>query len=164
MNQLVSLLNTLKSLNLHVRTITPSMDEIQTLIATDQYQLAAHHIRKNIQYHVDFNHLTASTYQIQLLNMIHNIVIDKGIAYLREYFDSLFEIIHSNDELKPIFLYHEFKNSGYKLDQPEHYEKFVKMTRKLNAKEFKDKELIIFFCAKILETHDEINKMKSQYI
>lgn len=164
MNQLVSLLKTLNSLKLHVRTEMPSMDDIQLLIATDQYHLAAHHIRKHIQYHLAFNKLNRSTHQIQLLNMIHNLVLDKGIAYQREYFDSLFEIIHSNSDLKPIFLYHEFKNSGYRLDEPEHYEKFVKMVRKLNEKDFKDKELIIFLCSKILETHDDIKKLKSQYI
>ena len=164
MNQLVCLLKTLKSLKLNVHTEMPSVDDFQLLIGTDRCSLAAHHIRKEIHYHHEHNKLTDDTHQIQLLKMIHNQVIDKGIAHQREYFDSLFEIIHSNDELKPIFLYHEFKNSGYKLNQPEHYEKFLKMTRKLNAKEFKVKELIIFLCAKILETYDEINKMKSQYM
>jgi hypothetical protein len=160
MNQLTSLLITLEAMKLHVTSKMTSMDDIKILIATDNYRSAAHHLLMNIQKH-DF---PENDHRSQILKRIHNIVIDKGIAHLREYFDSLFEIIQSNDELKPIFLYHEFKNSGYKLEQPEHYEKFVKMGRKLNTKEFKDKELIIFFCAKILETHDEINKFKSQYL
>lgn len=163
MNQLVSLLKTLKSLKLNVRTEMPTVDDFQLLIATDSCSLAAHHIRKEIQYHQTHNNLTDDTHQIQLLKMIHNLVIDKNIEQQREYFDSLFDIIQSNDELKPILVFHEFKNSGYKLNDPEHYEKFVKRVRSLNNKAFQNKELIIFFCSKILETHDVIQKLKSQY-
>jgi len=163
MNQLVSLLKTLKSLKLNVRTEMPSVDDFQLLIATDSCSLAAHHIRKEIQYHHDHNNLTDDTHQIQLLKMIHNQVIDKSIVQKQEYFDSLFELIHSNSDLKPILKYHEFKDHGYKLMVPEHYEKFVSMGRSLNNKKFQNKELIIFFCSKILETHDEIQKLKSQY-
>jgi hypothetical protein len=163
MNQLVSLLKTLKSLKLNIRSEMPSVDDFQLLIATDSCRLAAHHIRKEIQYHLEFNKLTDDTHQIQLLKMIHNLVIDKNIEQQREYFDSLFDLIQSNAELKPILVFHEFKNSGYKLTEPEHYEKFVKMGRSLNNKAFHNKELIIFFCSKILETHDEIEKLKTQY-
>lgn len=163
MNQLVSLLKTLKSLSLKVRSEMPSVDDFQLLIATDSCTLAAHHIRKEIQYHYDHNNLTDDTHQIQLLKMIHNQVIDKNIVQKQDYFDSLFELVGSNDALKPILVFHEFKNSGYKLAEPEHYDKFVKMGRSLSNKEFHNKELIIFFCSKILETHDTIQKLKSQY-
>lgn len=163
MNQIVSLLKTLKSLKLNVRTEMPTVDDFQLLIATDSCRLAALHIRKEIQYHLEFNNLTDDTHQIQLLKMIHNLVIDKNIEQKREYFDSLFDLIQSNAELKPILVFHEFKNSGYKLNDPEHYEKFLKRVRSLNNKAFHNKELIIFFCSKILETHDEIEKLKTQY-
>ena len=163
MNQLVSLLKTLKSLKLNVETGMPSVDDLQLLIATESCSLAAHHIRKEIQYHLEFNKLTDDTHQIQLLKMIHNILIDKDIVNKREYFDSLFELIKTNDELKPILLFHEFKNSGYKMSDPDHYQKFVKMGQNLNKKEFKNKELMLLFCSKILQTHDEIEELKSQY-
>lgn len=159
MNQLVALLHTLESMKLNVRSKMTSMDDIKILIATDSYNLAAHHLRQNIQDHG----FPENDHCSQILKMIHNIVIDKGIAYKEEYFDSLFELIRSNSELAPILKYHEFKEHGYKLAEPEHYEKFVKMSRSLNNKAFKNKELIIFFCAKILETHDEIIRLKANY-
>lgn len=160
MNQLASLLHTLESMKLNIRSKMTSMDDIKMLIATDNYSRAAHHLRQNIQDH-DF---PENDHRSQLLKMIHNVVIDKGIAYKTEYFDSLFELVRSNSELAPILKYHEFKEHGYRLEDPVHYDKFVKMSRSLNNKEFKNKELIIFFCAKILETHDEINALRDKYL
>jgi len=164
MNQLTSLFKTLESMKLHVRSEIPSINDIKLLIATDHKSLAAHHIRKHIHYHMTFNKIPESSHQIQILNLIHNIVIDEAIEHEKEYFDSLFELIRENKDLSPILKYHEFKEHGYKLDDPDHYDKFVKMGKTLNNKDFKNKELFIFFCAKILETHDNIKKLKSQYI
>lgn len=159
MNQLMSLLLTLDSMKLATPSNIVSMDDVKILIATDQYTVASQHLYNNIHAY-DF---PDDDHRSQILKVIHNAVIDKGIAHKQDYFDSLFDLIHSNAELKPILKFHEFKDHGYQLNDPYNYDKFVKMGRSLNNKEFKNKELVIFYCAKILETHDEIQKLKSQY-
>lgn len=164
MNQIVCLLKLWNSLKLTVTDAMVSVDDIQLLIATDQYSSACHYIQQHINFHKDISAIPEQSHQIQLLKKLHNSVITKGVEYQRDYFDSIFVLIRQQHYLTTIIDYTKFLDHAYHLEDPTHYEQFILMGKTVSAADFDDKELCVFFIAKILETHDVIKKMQSNYL
>lgn len=164
MNQIVCLLKLWNSLQLKGTEGLVSIDDIQLLIATDQYNSACHYIQQHIKYHVEVGAIPEESYQIQLLKNLHNTVITKGVDYQRDYADSIFDLIRQNHDLTLIIDYPSLLDHGQNLNDPDSYEQFVLMGKTVNAADFYNKELCVFFIAKILEMHDVIKKMESNYL
>jgi len=164
MNQIVCLLKIWNSLNMKVPAAMVSLDDIQLLIATDQHNVACHHLQQHINYHMDVGDIPEKSHQIQLLKILHNDVINKGVDYQRDYFDTIFELINQHHYLTTLIDYPAFVEHGYNLNNAESYEQFVSMAKTVNSADFDNKELCILFIAKILETHDVIKKMQASYL
>lgn len=166
MNQLMSLFKTFESENSYLATgySADFLNDLKMLIVTEAYMSAANHIRTYTQKITEEHNLDGTNVCVQLLGMIHNLVLDKEKEQLNDYFDSLFGLIFSNDDVKELVSYNDIRQCGHRLESKEHYDQFVSIGQFLNKQDFKNKELIVLFFAKILQTHDKLKFLRNQYL
>jgi len=165
MNEFVTLLNTFASLKLTEHSnLTPMMD-IKFNVASEQYSLAANQIRQNIQKMQQRTPSMAYDHAgIQVLEMIHNSILDMDYKHHTEYMVGLFELIQNN--LLMANLRHELtfvKSYSQNLNKQESKDGLIEITQYLNKKDFKHKEAVILFIAQMLSTHDYLVSLKDKY-
>lgn len=165
MNEFVTLLNTFASLKMTEHSnLTPIMD-IKFNVVSEKYYLAASQIRNNIQKMQIRNPSLAYDHAgIQVLEMIHNSILDMDHKHHTEYMVGLFELIKNNlsmANLKNELL--SFQAYSQDLNKQESKDALIDFMKKLNKKEFKHKEAVILFIAQMLSTHDYLVSLKDKY-
>lgn len=165
MNEFTTLLNTFSSLKMTEHSnLTPLID-IKFNVVNEQYFLAASQIRENIQKMQQRKpSLTCDHPGIQILEMIHNSILDMDHKHHTEYMVGLFELIKNNlsmANLKNELL--SFQAYSQDLNKQESKDDLIDFMKKLNKKDFKHKEAVILFVAQMLSTHDYLVSLKDKY-
>lgn len=184
MNEFVTLLNSFKAINMTVHSnltpminsfksqkiiehsnLTPMID-IKMNVFSENYSLAASQIRTNIQ-HIQLRNpnITDDHAGVQVLQMIHNCILDMDHKHHYDYMVGLFSLIESKlsvlklkDELVAIQSYSQ------DLNQPESKKGLIKVVQDMNKKDFKGKEAILLFVAQMLSTHDYLIALKDKHL
>jgi len=166
MNEFVTLLNTFASLQKHEYSkLTPMLD-IKFNVASEKYSLAASQLRENIQYIQNRTpNVTYEKASIQILEMMHNAVLDMDHKHHQDYMIGLFDLIIKNlssakqeDEVAHIAAY------SRDLNKEKAKQEIMEIAKKLNKKEFKHKEAVVLLISQMLSTHDYLVSLKDKYL
>lgn len=165
MNEFVTLLNTFASMKIHDHSkIIPMMD-IKLNVASEKYSLAACQVRENIQEYQSRKTLSYEDAGIQILEMLHNSILDMDRKHHNDYMVGLFELIKDNlvkaDFQKDLQL---FKVYSQDMNKEDSKKGLLEIAKRLNQKEFKHKSAVVLFIAQMLSTHDYLVSLKDKYL
>lgn len=165
MNEFVTLLNTFASMKIHEHSKLIPMIDIKLNVASEKYSLAAVQVRKNIQEYQSRDTLSYEDAGTQILQMLHNSIIDMDHKHHHDYMIGLFDLIQKKleaanlkDELVVFLAYSRDLNK-------EKSKKFLMdLAKNLNKKDFKHKSAVVLLITQMLSTHDYLVSLKDKYL